>query len=66
MDINYEQYIEQQQKIIEKFSSTTFFDTFNEYLNVDKISDNEIYNSWVISVFATPIGMRLVFSRMMQ
>ncbi len=45
LDINYEQYIEQQQKIIEKFSSTTFFDTFNEYLNVDKISDNETHNS---------------------
>lgn len=37
LDIDYTRYIEQQQKIIAKFSNTTFFDTFNEYLNVDKV-----------------------------
>ncbi len=37
LDMNYEQYIGLQKKIIDKFSNTAFFDTFDEYLNVDKV-----------------------------
>lgn len=37
LDMNYEQYIGRQKKIIDKFSNTAFFDAFDEYLNVDKV-----------------------------